>query len=223
MILTYSKKDLFFDAMKETSWRTRLLQSTRGRILELLQTKERTVNELAATLRLTDNAVRAHLIGLERDSLVAQAGVRPGVRKPHATYTLTADAEQIFPKAYGMLLSLFLTVFSEKLTPRELPVAMRAIGRKVADRYRTAFEGKNRKQRIDIALNVLKELGGSASLQESEGGRFIRGRDCPLAAATARHPQACQIAESLLSEIIGAPVKEHCVHDPTPSCCFKIR
>jgi predicted ArsR family transcriptional regulator len=221
--LTYSRKDLFSDAMKDTSWRTRLLQSTRGQILELLKTKERTVNELAATLRLTDNAIRAHLIGLERDGLVSQAGVQPGFRKPHATYALTSDAEQIFPKAYGSILSLFLTVFSEKLTPRELRVAMRAIGRKVADRYRLTFEGKNRKQRLDIALNVLKELGGSASLQESEGGLFIRGRDCPLAAATARHPQACQIAESLLTEIIGAPVKEHCVHDPAPSCCFKIR
>ena len=209
--------------MKDTNWRTRLLESTRGQILELLRTKERTVNELAATLGLTDNAVRAHLTSLARDGLVAQAGVRPGVRKPHATYTLTPEAEQIFPKAYGPILSLFLTVLSEKLTPRELRVAMRAVGHKVADRYRTTFEGKNRKQRVEIALNILKELGGSASLQESEGGHFIRGRNCPLAAATARHPQACQIAESLLTEVIGAPVKEHCVHDPTPSCCFKIR
>jgi len=209
--------------VKDTNWRSRLLESTRGKILELLRTKEHTVNELAAALRLTDNAVRAHLIALERDGLVSQAGVQPGVRKPHATFALTSDAEQIFPKAYGSLLSLFLAVFSEKLTPGELRVAMRAIGRKVADRYRTAFEGKNRKQRIEIALEILKELGGAASLQKSEGGCFIRGRECPLAAATARHPQACQIAESLLSEVIGAPVKEHCVHDPRPTCCFKIR
>jgi len=209
--------------VKDTNWRSRLLESTRGKILELLRTKERTVNELAATLKLTDNAVRAHLIALERDGLVSQAGVQPGFRKPHATFALTSDAEQIFPKAYGSLLNLFLAVFSEKLTPRELRVAMRAIGRKVADRYRTTFEGKNRKQRIEVALDILKELGGSVSVQKTEDGHFIYGRDCPLAAVTARHPEACQIAESLLTEVIGAPVKEHCVHDPGPRCCFKIR
>ena len=95
--------------MKKTGWRKRLLESTRGQILELLRTKARTVNELADALRLTDNAVRAHLLSLERDGLVSQAGKQPGFRKPHATYALTADAEQIFPKAYGALLDILLS------------------------------------------------------------------------------------------------------------------
>ena len=99
--------------MKDTAWRRRLLKSTRGKILELLRGKERTVNELAAALRLTDNAVRAHLLSLERDGLVKQSGIQHGFRKPHATYALTADAEQIFPKAYGPLLDLVLTVISQ--------------------------------------------------------------------------------------------------------------
>ena len=59
--------------MKKTGWQKRLLESTRGQILELLRTKVRTVNELADALRLTDNAVRAHLLSLERDGLVSQA------------------------------------------------------------------------------------------------------------------------------------------------------
>ena len=55
--------------MKTTGWRARLMESTRGKILDLLRTKEQTVNELAAALGLTDNAVRAHLLSLERDGL----------------------------------------------------------------------------------------------------------------------------------------------------------
>ena len=57
------------------------------------------MNELAAALGLTDNAVRAHLLSLERDGLAHQSGTQPGFRKPHATYALTAEAEQIFPKS----------------------------------------------------------------------------------------------------------------------------
>ena len=209
--------------MRKTGWRKRLLESTRGQVLQLLRTKERTVNELAGALRLTDNAVRAHLLSLERDGLVSQSGMQQGFRKPHATYVLTTDAEQIFPKAYGALLDILLTVLSKKLTDRELRAGMREVGRKVADTHRPEVEGKNRKQRVEAALHILKELGGAASLHESEGKHFIRGSGCPLAAATSQHPKACLIAESLLTEIIGAPVKECCLHGPTPSCCFELR
>lgn len=208
--------------MKHTGWRKRILESTRGQILQLLRTGEQTVNELAAALQLTDNAVRAHLLSLERDGLVHQSGTQPGVRKPHATYALTPDAEQIFPKAYGPLVDLILTVFSRKLTPSELQAGMREVGRKVANEHLGEVKGKTRQQRINAALRILSDLGGAARFEKSEGKYFIRGHGCPLAAATGHHPEACLIAESLLCQVIGAPVKEHCVHQPEPSCCFEI-
>jgi predicted ArsR family transcriptional regulator len=208
--------------VKHSGWRKRILKSTRGQILQLLRTGDQTVNDLAAALKLTDNAVRAHLLSLERDGLVYQSGTQPGVRKPHATYALTADAEQIFPKAYGPLVDLILTVFSRKLTPSELKTGMREVGRKVAEEHLGEVKGKARQQRINAALRILSDLGGAARFEKSEGKHFIRGHGCPLAAATGRHPEACLIAESLLSQIIGAPVKERCVHQPVPSCCFEI-
>ena len=208
--------------MKHSGWRKRILESTRGQILQLLRSGDQTVNDLAAALKLTDNAVRAHLLSLERDGLVHQSGTQPGVRKPHATYALTADAEQIFPKAYGPLVDLILTVFSRKLSPGELKSGMREVGRKVADEHLGEMKGKTRQQRINAALRILSDLGGAARFEKSEGKHLIRGHGCPLAAATGRHPEACLIAESLLSQVIGVPVKERCVRRPAPSCCFEI-
>src|ERR1043165_8921808 len=207
----------------KTSWHTRLMESTRGKIFDLLRAGDQTVNELAAELRLTDNAVRAHLLSLERDGLVYQSGTQPGFRKPHATYALTSDAEQIFPKSYGVLLDLILIVISRQLSPKELRAAMREVGKRVADNHLQEVKGKSRNKRIEAALRILKDLGGSATFQESEGKHFICGNGCPLAAATSRHPEACLIAETLLSEIIGAPVKEHCIYGTAPSCRFEIR
>lgn len=209
--------------MKNTGWRKRLLESTRGRILDLLRAKEQTVNDLAAALELTDNAVRAHLSSLERDGLVRQAGMQPGFRKPHVTYALTPESEQIFPKAYGPLLDLLLGVLSKKLSEKELRAAMREVGKMVAANHLLEVEDKTREQRIEAALRILKDLGGSATFHESEGKHFIRGNGCPLSAATAHHPEACLIAESLLSSIIGTPVKEHCIHGAPPACRFEIR
>jgi predicted ArsR family transcriptional regulator len=167
--------------------------------------------------------VRAHLLSLERDGLARQSGTKPGFRKPHAIYALTPEAEQIFPKSYGVLLDLILIVISRQLSPKELRAAMREVGRRVADNHLLAVQGKSRKQRIEAALRILKDLGGSATFEQSEGKHFICGNGCPLAAATSRHPEACLIAESLLSHIIGVPVKEHCIHGTTPSCRFEIR
>ena len=167
--------------------------------------------------------MRAHLASLERDRLVAQSGTKPGVRKPHTTYALGPDAEQMFPKAYGRLVSLLMSLLSRRVEPGTLRAGMRAAGRSIAREHLSGLRGKKRKQRIDTALNILKDLGGAASFHEENGKHFIRGNGCPIAAATANHPEACLLAESLLTEIIGSPVKEHCVRGPTPSCCFEVK
>ncbi len=214
---------MIFELMKNIGWRERLFKSTRGKILNLLRTREWTVNELAEELRLTDNAVRAHLASLERDRLVTQSGMKPGTRKPHTTYALGSEAEQLFPKAYGPLVSLLMSIFSRHIKPANLRAGMRAAGRTVAQEYLRELKGKTRQQRIDAALGVLKELGSAASFREEDGRHFIYGNGCPIAAATANHPEACLLAESLLAEIIGSPVKEHCIRGPAPSCRFEVK
>jgi predicted ArsR family transcriptional regulator len=208
--------------MKQSGWRDRILESTRGQVLQRLRAGQQTVNDLAAALNLTDNAVRAHLISLERDGLVQQTGTRQGFRKPHATYGITSHSEHIFPKAYGPLLDLVLDVFEQKLPPRAVDSGMREVGRRLAAGYAERVRGKSRKQRIAAALEVLHDLGGSASFQVENGSHLIRGNGCPLAAATAEHPSACLIAESLLSELVGVPVKQCCVRNGSPACCFSV-
>ena len=214
---------MIFNLMKHIGWRERLFKSTRGKILELLRTQECTVNDLAEALHLTDNAVRAHLASLERDRLVAQSGMKPGIRKPHTTYVLGPEAEHLFPKAYGRLVSLLMSIFSRQIEPRNFRAGMRAAGRTVAKEHLSELRGKTRQQRIDAAIGILKELGGAASFKEEDGKHFIYGNGCPIASATANHPEACLLAESLLTEIIGSPVKEHCIRGPAPSCRFEIK
>ncbi len=208
--------------MKIPGWRRRILASTRGKILALLRAESQTVNELAEALGLTDNAVRSHLTSLERDGLVQELGTRPGVRKPHVLYGLTGEAEYLFPTAYGSFLRHVLAVIGRRLPSSELRASLCEVGRTAALEHLDQVTGKTRNQRIEIALNALKALGGDATVQEREGKRFIFGNGCPLSAATAHHPEACLIVEALLSEIIGIPVKERCHHGEAPRCCFDI-
>jgi predicted ArsR family transcriptional regulator len=208
--------------MKPEHWPHRLLKSTRGQILALLRAENRTVNDLAAVLHLTDNAVRAHLLSLERDELIQKRGSRPGITKPHAAYGLSSEAEDIFPKAYGQLLSHFLSVMSKRLPARALPATMREVGRAVAKEHLGRLKGRSHVTRIETALNLFNDLGGSAMLKNN-GKQLIHGcNGCPLAAITPTHPEACLIIEALLSEIIGVPVKKCCEYAETPRCCFEL-
>jgi predicted ArsR family transcriptional regulator len=208
--------------LKHSPWRDRLLKSTPGQILRLLRRRDRTVEELATKLRLTNNAIRAHLMSLQSDGFVMRSGTRPGSRKPHALYGLAPAVEQLFPKAYGRLLNLMLGAIRRRLASRQLRHAMREVGRKIADENSANGRRRTRQQRIAAAIRILSELGGDATFEQINGTGVIRSRGCPIAAATAHHPEACLIAESLLSKIIGARVTEHCRRGPQPSCCFEI-
>jgi predicted ArsR family transcriptional regulator len=209
--------------MQRTQWSKRLFATTRGRILALLRDERRTVNDLATALNVTDNAVRAHLLSLERDGLVQQQGTRRGKRKPHAAYGLSAEAEHIFPKAYGSLMNHFLTAVSTRLSPRAFRAAMKEVGRAVARDHLERLKGRSRRERIKAALDVLRDIGGLAKFVEADGRQFVHGGNgCPIAAVTASHPDACLIVESLLSKIIGKRAKKCCEYGETPRCCFEL-
>lgn len=204
-------------------WDKRFLSSTRGRVVQLLRQGEATVNELATALELTDNAVRAHLTTLERDGLVQQRGQRAAARKPERLYVLTADAEQLFPKAYHLILNLLLDVLNEKLPAEDIEQTLQEVGHKLAalQKYDTGAED-TLPARLAVALDVLKGLGGLAELKEVDGKYMICGKSCPLAALVGRHPNVCAVAEAMLSELLEATVVEKCDRGETPRCTFEV-
>jgi predicted ArsR family transcriptional regulator len=200
----------------------RFFATTRGQVVMLLRESERTVEELAQALGLTDNAVRAHLTTLERDGLVRQAGLRRGTSRPAYAYGLTPAAERLFPKAYGTLLRLLLDVLDERLPPAVLDDALRDVGHRVAAAQAAASSNGELRDRVERALVVLGELGGLARAEEREDGFLIQGASCPLAAALPGHPEVCHLAETLLSDLIGVPVTECCERGAQPRCCFAV-
>lgn len=197
----------------------RFLGSTRGQIVALLRRAARTVNELADALGLTDNAVRAHLLTLERDGLVAQEGRRRGPSKPSYAYALTPAAEALFPKADSLVLRELLATLAARLSPEELGATLRAVGARLAAGEAT---GGPPAERVARAAALLGELGGLAEVERHAGGWRIQGYGCPLAAADPAHPEACALAEQLLAHVTGLPVRERCERGARSRCCFEV-
>src|ERR1044072_5344120 len=199
----------------------RFFDSTRGQIVTLLRSAPCTVEELAGKLSLTDNAVRAHLATLERDGLVRQSGLRRGPRKPHFTYILTDQADKLFPKAYDALLNQLIAVLKTRLSPPEIESALREVGRSMVANT-PAGQSSTLNTRVDNALKVLESIGGAAQVVKHEDKLVIQSSSCPLAAAVTVHPEVCQLAESLVAEIVQAPVHELCDRSNQPKCRFEI-
>jgi len=200
------------------------LSSTRGRILRLLRRAKQSVNDLAVILGLTDNAVRANLAKLERDGLVQQVGNRRAVRKPEAVYDITPTAEQLFSKAYAPVLATLFAVMEARLDEAEVDAHLREVGRRLAAPYLPELRALPLEQRARRTLQILEDLGGMAELeQRADGGLYVRGFGCPLSAAVAAHPKLCLVAEVLVSELLGQPVREECDRAAArPKCRFAV-
>jgi predicted ArsR family transcriptional regulator len=207
--------------VESTKFDKRFFESTRGRVVTLLRGASCSVEELAGRLDLTDNAVRAHLLTLERDGLVRQTGVRRGARKPHFTYSLTQEAERLFPKAYDLLLNQLIAVLKCRLSQGEIDDVLREVGRSLAAGA-PSDEEDDLPSRVRSAIKVLEGIGGAAEAEQHEEKIVIKSSGCPLAAAVATHPEVCMLAETLIAEIVKSSVKEHCNREGLPQCRFEI-
>ncbi len=214
----------FGDSMTMSSPGRRFLETTRGQIALLLRRGPQTVEQLATSLGLTDNAIRSHLAGLERDGIVRQGGVRrtPGAGKPAALFELHPDADPLFSSAYQPVLGAVLDVLVAELAPEKAADLLQKAGRRVG----VAVGGKaagDLNDRVAAAAAALRALGGEVDVVTEDGTLRLRGTGCPLSSTVVRRPETCRAVEALVSEIVGAPVKECCARTERPRCCFTIQ
>jgi predicted ArsR family transcriptional regulator len=206
--------------MSPPNWQHRILATTRGRVISLLRFGPRTVNELADSLQLTDNAVRTHLSALERDGLVRQDGVRRAVGKPAFVYRLTEEAETFFPKAYATILGSVLTALRSERGAHGLEALLRNVGSQTGRQaHRT---GASLRERVESAATLLGELGGLAEVVEQDDAWLIKGFSCPLGAIVGSNPETCAMAEEIVSGVVGQRAHECCDRSASPRCAFRI-
>ncbi len=201
--------------------RHRLTQGTSGRIVELLRRTPMTIDALAQALDLTRTAIRAHVATLQHEGVVEQRGLQRGPSKPARLFAVTADAELLFSRAYIPILTQLLHVLDQRMSGAEFDGIMREVGRQTIA-GRTLPRG-TLGERTRAASALLNELGGLTEVEEEHPGHFlIRSHGCPLAAATADHPEACNALESLLSEFVGERVTKCCDRYDRARCCFEV-
>jgi len=199
----------------------RFAESTRGRLVARLRAQPGTVEDLARALGVTDNAIRAHLVSLERDGLIEHQPVRRGAAgKPAQTYALTAEAETLLSAAYAPVLAGLLDILAEQSEPAERERLLRAAGRGLP---LVRAKGATPRRRLGAAVDFINELGGVANVERHDGSAVIHSRGCPLSAVVREHPEACEALASAIEELVGARTEVRCERgNGRPRCAFEV-
>ena len=201
--------------MATTQWNQNLLGPTRWRVVCHLRRRPSHVRELADLLGLTTNAIRPHLLSLERDNLVRQGGRVQSGGKPALIYELTDTAEQLFPKAYGVILNHLIPAMRQQLPSETVAAIIKATAQRLAAAF-PLMRGTER-ERMDQLAETVTHLGGLAEVESTPDGFAIQGYSCPFREAADGNPEVCRLAEVLLSEMAGLPIREAC--DKTKTSC----
>lgn len=202
-------------------WERQIGGPTRGRIIALLRRGASTVEELAAELGVTDNAVRTHIQLLEREGVVIATGSRqgPGAGKPAVTYEIAAAAEASLSSAYAPVLAALLQTLAERTPQEEMDELLREVGRRLGP---AAARSGSLDTRVRAAVELLSSLGAEIDAERTRDGYLLCGHACPLAAVVRGQPNACRAVEELVAGVVGAPVRERCDRSSAPRCRFEV-
>ena len=198
---------------------SRLSEPARS-VLTQLRHRPMSVDELAAALHLTSNAVRNQLRKLEDAGLVTRAGTRPGTSKPSVLFAITLEGQVQLSSLYLPVLTEFLEVAEGQCSAKQLVSFMTDTGKSLGRRYPRPSGAL--RDRVVAAARLLRGFGGLMEVRTVNGAHVLRSNGCPLAALTSQNSAACRVIEGLLAEYLATPVATCCDLTPEPRCCFEV-
>ena len=202
-------------------WLDRILGGTRARLLRLVRGRAASINDLAADVGITDNAVRSHVAAMERDGLVRARSQRATGGKPARLYELTPEAEELFPKAYPLVLTELLASIRDQQGEAGLQAKLDEVGRRLG--ASVTEPSSDTETRVRAAAAMLESIGGSVGIERTEEGWLLRSAGCPLSRAVVRDPHLCRLVESAVAEVTRCESREVCDRTGLPRCAFVVR
>lgn len=182
----------------------RFFQTTRGKIVaELRRRGTASAADLAREFGLSPNAVRQQLVVLERDGLVVEKSVRRGPTKPTLEFSLTNDADKLFPQAYDKMLDAVLREVRDQFGSPAVERIFDGLSRRAVERARQKITAQEPEQRVAQLTQMLRDNGVVAEYSLIDGGYALHEHNCPYSGVVKEHPEVCQVIHQVIDETIG--------------------
>lgn len=201
------------------------MRGIRGEILlALKQSQPRTAKELAEQFGVTPNGLRRYLKELEDDGLVSYERVSKGVGGPSFAFTLTDEAEALFPDDYPAVLTDALAALRERAGSGAVLGVFEQRWQELMEPHRDSLDSLRGDARGEAVAKLLTRAGYMAEWQgASEGGTLV-AHHCAVRAAAVRFPEACDAEARMLAKALGATVeRQACIAGGCLTCEYRVR
>lgn len=187
----------------------RFFQTTRGRIVEELRRRNSaSAVDLAHVFGLSPNAIRQQLVVLERDGLVLEKSVRRGPTKPTYEFSLTPEAEKLFPQHYDKMLGAVLRELKVQYGQEGVAKVFDGIAKRTVAKAKERVTAAEPEGKFRQLTEVLREGGVVAEYSLIDGGFQLVEHNCPYSEVAKEHPEVCSVIHHVLDEAIGGEHKQ---------------
>lgn len=203
-----------------------LSTGTKGDLLLLMKRRGRiSLADAEAATRLTRPTLRHHLGQLERDRLVERTTEKQKRGRPSLRYSLTPQAEALFPSRDDVLLGRLLDYLQQQGDDETIRAFFEHYWeerlRDVEHRLGRVPAG-DEEERLGVLAEILREQGFMPEVQRGEGGLVIRECNCPFPEAVKRTRLPCQLEARFFEQIFDDRISRVTyIPDGAPACTYE--
>jgi predicted ArsR family transcriptional regulator len=201
--------------------------STRNEILHMLKIKgSMTVGEMAQELGITEMAVRRHLNTLERDNLIQARLLRQAMGRPTNVYSLSEEADSMFPKNYHDLTLEFLSDIEELQGAQMVEALFKLRQQRQENLYRDIVPSDSDfEKKLEALAKMQNDKGYMVELKKDEqtGKYILVESNCPISTVAKEYTYACNCEKTLFENVLNAKVEqEQCMATGGDNCVYII-
>lgn len=197
-------------------------------ILNLLLEKKSglCIDEIAAALGISRNAVQQHLNKLERDGYVELGSLNKTAGRPVRSFVLTEAGFNSFPKQYAWFSELVLSNLKEKMGHEAFLQYLHQLGLSLSQSLLPRFDGLPIDRKIEELIKVMDNLGFQtrSSAEQTEQPPSIEAFNCVYHDLANKYEEICEFDRTLISTLLNQEIDHaECMAKGGAKCCFKIK
>jgi DeoR family transcriptional regulator, suf operon transcriptional repressor len=182
------------------------------------------IDEIAEKQAISRNAVKQHMVVLEKEQLIKAAHLNATKGRPARCYVLTEQGINHFSKQYSWFCNLVLTELKEEMGANAFTGFMQRLGQKIAESLAPQFTDKNAEQKAETLAMIMQNLGYQVSVEHAEESTTINAVNCVFHDLAQEHTELCEFDRTLIRTLLDNPVEQtECMAKQGCACRFKTK
>ena len=208
------------------SFQAEHLSEPRRRIVRAIKTNgASSMSELASLLDISAEAVRQHLLHLEKDGWIIRITEKQnGIGRPHIRYRLTTAGEHLFEKNYDHLTIEVLDTLVNHLGMNALKDMLSAMIDERVREWEPKLQGLTTSGRLKVLKDFYAKDDDYMEVVKKGKDYYLIERNCPFHNVALKRPILCSVTVSVLTQLLGCKVvRELRLQNGDGCCAFRVQ